>query len=133
MLDHAPLVDDEGRAVDHQRNALPVAPLLVGAVATSDLGALVDEQRKVQAVLVDEGPLRVRPLGADAQHDVARLHPLVDAVSELARLDSASWGVVRGVEVENDPAALQVRKAPGLAGCILQLEGWSRIALRMPR
>src|SRR6478672_2545493 len=122
VRDLALLVDDEGRA-DDALDGLAVELLLTpGAVGGVDREVLVAQQRDGEVVVLAE----LRELGrlvlGDPDDLVAVPAERLEGLAEVARLLGAAGGHRRGVEVDDDLAAGEVREAHRLSSVVGEAE-----------
>src|SRR5215216_2785525 len=120
-LDTALFVDQKGGA-QHPNAGLAIPGLLPpGAVGVHDLVVGVGQQWELEAVLVAEALVALGVVAGDADDRHAGGLEVGQVVVELARFAGAARGIVGGIEVEDDPLALEVGQRHG--GAVLVGQG----------
>ena len=89
---------------------------------------LIAKQVEFQAKLVDELVVGFRRILADTQDLVALFRQRFEVVVQVAGLGSASWGVVLGVEIQNQLGAFELLQRPNVAVLVWCRKAWSLVS-----
>jgi len=108
--------------VNHKRGSVGAVVLSAhellqspNAIRVVDAQLLIAEQVEFQAKLVDELVVRLCWVLADAQDLIAFFRQRIEVVVQVARLRSASRGVVLGVEIQDQLGAFELLQRPNVA------------------
>ena len=135
-LESSLFINQEG--VSHHPHVFASHELLqpIALVEAGDgTGLRIGEQGERELVLVDEFVVGGRSVLADAQNADVVVFQLLPAIAKVAGLLGAAWGVVLGIEVQNNFLPAQGSQAEGIAVLIgkgevgggvadLQAHGW---------
>src|SRR5437667_12157042 len=103
-------IDEEGDPSGAHVRLAVILLLDPRPVSPGNLVLLVGEEGEREPELGPEGGLAACSLRAHAPHDRPKILDGVVRVTKFARLGRATWRVVRGVEVQDDPSSALVRK-----------------------